>query len=92
MSRLLEEERLAVTAAARQIFRVSPETAWRWALRGVRGVKLESFVVGGRRFTSREACQRFLASLNRTPPAATVPSVSSLRAEAAARRLDEAGI
>ena len=42
-------------------------TVWRWCLRGVRGVKLESLVVGGVRYTSHEAIERFLARLNGQP-------------------------
>ena len=36
------------------------ETVRRWAAKGVRGVVLESFCVGARRYTSREAVDRFL--------------------------------
>ena len=35
-------------------------TVWRWVLTGVRGRKLETILVGGRRFTSREAIERFI--------------------------------
>ena len=34
-------------------------TIHRWRLRGVRGVKLESTLIGGVRYTSHEALQRF---------------------------------
>ena len=34
-------------------------TLHRWRLRGVRGVKLETCLIGGRRYTSREAVERF---------------------------------
>jgi hypothetical protein len=34
-------------------------TLFRWATRGVRGVKLETCLLGGRRYTSRQALQRF---------------------------------
>ena len=34
-------------------------TVWRWVLRGVKGHRLESFLVGGRRYTTREAVGRF---------------------------------
>ena len=48
-------------------------TVWRFALRGVRGVRLETVVCGGRRFTSREAIRRFIAATtaaaNGEPPA-----------------------
>lgn len=42
----------------------SHETIRRWASRGVRGHKLESVLIGGRRVTTLEAIQRFLASLS----------------------------
>ena len=35
-------------------------TAWRWILRGVGGRKLETVLVGGRRYTSKEAIERFI--------------------------------
>ena len=37
-------------------------TVWRWRNRGVRGVKLETGLFGGRRMTSREALARFFAA------------------------------
>jgi hypothetical protein len=37
-------------------------TLHRWRLRGVRGVKLETCLIGGRRFTSQEALERFTGS------------------------------
>jgi hypothetical protein len=46
-------------ASARVPGRVSVQTLHRWRLRGVRGVKLESCKVGGKRITSAEALQRF---------------------------------
>ena len=39
-------------------------TIWRWAIRGVRGVKLETIQAGKRRFTTKEAIDQFLAELN----------------------------
>ena len=39
---------------------VSLQTIRAWARRGVRGNILETRMIGGRRFTSLEACQRFL--------------------------------
>ena len=35
-------------------------TIHRWSRRGVRGVRLETVLVGGRRFTSVEALRRFM--------------------------------
>jgi hypothetical protein len=39
--------------------KLSRATAYRWALCGIRGVKLETIKAGGARYTSREAVQRF---------------------------------
>jgi len=50
----------------------SPATLYRWALKGVRGIKLETVMMGGRRYTSDEAVDRFFARLSRHQPAATV--------------------
>jgi hypothetical protein len=40
-------------------------TIWRWAIRGVRGVKLETYIFAGRRLTSVEALERFQDRTNR---------------------------
>ncbi|EGF29887.1 protein containing DUF1580 [Rhodopirellula baltica WH47] len=40
--------------------RVHTSTAWRWANRGINGIKLETVKVGGKRLTSVQAVTRFL--------------------------------
>ena len=35
-------------------------TVWRWIQRGVRGIKLETVLVGGKRYTSAEKLQAFV--------------------------------
>ncbi len=40
-------------------------TIYRWRLRGIRGVKLETFLIGGRRYTSVEAIERFTERIPR---------------------------
>lgn len=44
--------------------RPSAATWWRWSTKGVRGVRLETLLIGGRRMTSREALLRFVAASN----------------------------
>ena len=39
-------------------------TLHRWCTAGTRGLTLESYLVGARRYTSREAVERFLSELN----------------------------
>jgi hypothetical protein len=56
---LLNERRLSFAQVAQQE-RVNVSTVWRWSLRGVRGIKLESLSVGGRRYTTAEAFARFV--------------------------------
>lgn len=56
---LLSEQRLTLSDLAKQES-VNMSTCWRWSLRGVRGVKLKTFSVGARRFTTREAFARFV--------------------------------
>lgn len=57
-----KRETLITVAEARRQFPQQPSTAtvWRWMLKGVRDAVLESVHVGGRRFTSIEACHRFI--------------------------------
>lgn len=57
------EHLLTMTEAARSISRggVHVSTLHRWHLRGCRGVRLETVLIGGRRYTSKEALQRFFA-------------------------------
>ena len=54
------ENLLSLPAAAQTLpSRPHVSTLHRWRLRGVRGVKLETCLIGGRRYTSREAVERF---------------------------------
>lgn len=61
------EKRLTLTEAAAlpgmEAKAVHPQTIWRWATRGVRGVVLETMFVGGQRFTTAEALRRFCESV-----------------------------
>ena len=59
MSHLLAESRLSLAELARREG-VAVSTVWRWALRGIRGTKLQTFNVGGRRWTTEESFGRFV--------------------------------
>jgi Protein of unknown function (DUF1580). len=93
---------LTLSAAAREVPNrdsgrgVNVSTVWRWSLRGIRGVKLQTEMRGGIRFTSRESLQRFFAA---TTAAANGESVAlgctsrrHREIEAAEKELAEAGI
>jgi hypothetical protein len=76
-------------------------TIYRWAMTGLRGVRLETLPVGGTICTSAEALQRFAEALAETPRSrrgfAPRPALSKARQRArriaqANKRLDRAGI
>jgi hypothetical protein len=54
-------ELLPEAAPGKRVHRV---TVHRWVTKGVRGVRLETTRIGGRRRTSRQAVRRFLDRLN----------------------------
>lgn len=95
----VESETLVQFPDARSAFpgdrRVSLATLHRWRLNGVRGVKLETVLIGGLRYTSKEAIIRFVAAQNADdkPAAATItPKQRQRQAEAAQVALQEAGL
>lgn len=94
---LSTESVLSLNAAAKSLpGRPHVSTLWRWYARGVRGVRLETTVIGGRRFTSREALQRFAERGTAVASDDVLPARTDRQREAAIRRaqreLDAAGI
>jgi hypothetical protein len=69
----LSDELMSLSQAARRLPRlrngrpVSPSTVWRWASRGLRGVRLEIIRIGGVACTSAAALRDFFATLNTQP-------------------------
>jgi len=94
---LLSENRVSMTQLARQMGVTIP-TIWRWRQRGIRGIKLETFLIGGRRFTTTEAHRRFVEATTAAadgPARPTTARTSRQRQRAieeAERALDAAGI
>ena len=92
------EQPISITQAARLIpGRPNVSTIWRWIQNGVRGEKLGTVAVGGRRFTTAEAIARFIAATTAkangepSPPAPTAKQ--RRRAISSAQKaLAEAGI
>lgn len=64
-----KEELLTLTQAASLIpsshngKKTSPSTVFRWATRGLKGIRLETLPIGGKR-TSRSALSRFFQALS----------------------------
>lgn len=56
------EKFLPLSAAARRVLSKvpSPPTLWRWRNRGVGGIKLQSWFVGGRVYTTEPAFRDFI--------------------------------
>ena len=94
-----EAETLITFSDARTAFpgdkRLSLATLHRWRLNGVRGVQLETALVGGLRYTSLEAIARFIAAQNAADVPAT-PVITAIQrrrqSEAARLALQEAGV
>lgn len=64
--KILEEEMIRLGDVHRHIpGSASPQTIYRWANTGLRGISLETVYVGGARFTSRQAITRFLEAINK---------------------------
>ena len=60
VSDLMTEELLAFAEATKVVpGHPHVSTLHRWRLRGIHGKKLETCLIGGRRYTSREALERF---------------------------------
>jgi hypothetical protein len=53
-------------------------TLWRWCLKGCYGVRLESICIGGKRFVTPSAIQRFIenSTSKQTPSTTTVVTIT----------------
>jgi hypothetical protein len=68
-------------------------TLWRWAMRGVRGTRLHTFMCGGRRYTSTVYCREFLEHLNapQTTPTMEAAPIVTPAGQRACERLENLG-
>ena len=88
---------LSLAEAARsQPTRPNLSTVWRWVQRGVRGVRLETAMIGGRRVTSVQALSRFHAAVTSAADGSPRPTRTSRQRqrdiERAEAELAKAGI
>ena len=60
-------------AALPEHSRPSLATWWRWWRHGVRGVKLRTWLCGGRRYTTRGAVRQFITELTAAASGAPLP-------------------
>lgn len=90
----VQSETLISFSDARSAFpgidrRLSLATLHRWRLNGVRGVKLATVLIGGLRFTSREAIGRFIKAQNADDaPAAPVITPAQRRKQSVSARTE----
>jgi len=69
----------------------SPATMWRWSLKGIDGVKLKTYKIGGRRYTTAADLENFVARLNGpTSPGVATPDRRDQKRQAVAAERAEA--
>lgn len=71
---------------------VSTGTLWRWALQGVRGRRLRTLLVGGRRYVLVSDLETFLAAGREPYTRLNAQSDLADRAAVAANELDRRGV
>jgi hypothetical protein len=76
---LCRETIIPLTVARRRLGNVHKATIGRWASTGSKGVVLETTWIGGRRCTSEEAIERFVAQLNAVSDVRPMPAQSPRR-------------
>lgn len=81
---LRKETPVSLAKAARSApIPVHVTTTYRWAMRGLRGYKLETAMAGGRRVTTLEALDRFFAQITAAADGEPPPSRTSKQRERA---------
>ena len=88
MLQMIDSKRLSITHAAARL-NVHVATVWRWIQHGVRGRRLRSVMVGGRRYIEVHELEAFLASGR---DAEYVPVSTSKPTSAAAAELHRRGV
>lgn len=68
--------------------RLHISAVYRWALRGMKNIRLETVKIGGTTYTSREAIQRFSERLSGAEPPQFINPVSRTRQQ----QLDQANL
>lgn len=89
MSSILNSERYTLKQVAKDL-NVHIASIWRWVLHGVRGHKLPTILIGGRRYVLRQDLEAFLAAGESRP--IHQQQAMEARAEAAGKVLDAYGI
>jgi hypothetical protein len=94
----IDREELISFTAATKVCKSRPHvaTVWRWSTIGCHGVVLDSIVIGGRRFTSKEALERFISATDARAKGEPLPTRTPKQRQrsiaAAEKILEAAGI
>lgn len=89
LNSVLDAPRLSLTKAAQRL-NLNAATVWRWASRGVRGRKLRTILVGGRRFVLVADLEDFLQGGQQNETQEPNPTIEA-RALAAGEELARRG-
>lgn len=70
---LREDQPLSLLDAADFLGKITGQkphvsTLWRWCLKGCKGIRLESICIGGKRFVTAAAIERFIDASSETRP------------------------
>jgi len=76
---LREDQPLSLPDAAEFLGKITGQkphasTLWRWCLKGCKGLKLESICIGGKRFVTAAAIERFIEASSEARPARQTPA------------------
>jgi hypothetical protein len=93
---LIPKDLISFAEAAKELRdQPHPSTIWRWSLRGVRGVRLKSWLVGGRRYTTLSSLWEFIEATTAAADGRTAPALSTAirtkEVDNARRELEEEG-
>lgn len=88
---ILDADRLSLTEAAQRLKR-NVATLWRWSSRGVRGRKLPTITIGGRRYVLVSDLEEFLSAGREVGETQPVEPTLTARAVAAGEELTRLGM
>ena len=89
MAICISEEKLLTLGEAAAALNVHKNTLARWHQRGVRGVKLDTLMVGGQRYTSGEAIQRFADRTTAAADGKPTPARTTKQRDLAIKRAED---
>lgn len=87
MNSFFNQNRQSINEVAQNL-RVHPATVWRWTLRGVKGRRLKTILIGGRRFVLLNDLENFLKQSDSKVDQAVPQGLNQKRHNIAKAKLD----